>query len=133
MGSLVMLNLNAVIEEARQQFLLASTGHVGAVGIAVETREGIVFGGKSSEVNGFIAADEALRPLTSTLVSNSPDDLTPEFEIASIAIAVAEGGKPNDATLDKLASYIGTQDGQVYTVVYLDRSEQICGTQEFKL
>ena len=129
----MMTNLSAVIIEARQQFLAAGIGSVYAEGVAVETREGIIFGGKSSENYGFIGVDEALRPLTSNLGATLRDELKREFEIATIAIAVAKGGKPNKATLDKLATYIGTQDGQVYTVVYIDNSEQICETQELKL
>lgn len=128
-----MSNVRTVIDEAREQFLVASIGNVCAEGIAIETRTGIILGGMSSETYGFIGATEALQLLTFSNTSDSPDDLTPEFEIASIAIAVREGRQPNQASLIKLANYIGTQDGQLVTVISINNAQQISETRTLKL
>jgi hypothetical protein len=128
-----MKNPSNSINEARLQFLEASTGNVYAEGIAVETGNGVIFGGKSSERHGFSGADEALLPLTTNIKTTLKDELEKEFEIAAIAIAVAKGGRPNPESLRKLAAYIGTQDGQKVIVVHIDNSEQISRTQELKL
>lgn len=128
-----MANIRTVIDEARDQFLEASIGNVHAEGIAIETRTGVIFGGKSSETYGFFAATDALRPLISSNTSDSPDDLTLKFEIALIAIAVREGRQTNEASLRTLANYIGTQVGQLVTVISINNAQQISETRTLKL
>ncbi len=122
-------NLESLINLALDQFRTAANNHAKKPeGTALSTSGGINFGGHSYN-DTISSGGNALSAIQRHLDIFVKDDIQKKFEIAAIVIATPYDQKtklpqdPHENTLNDLAEYIGTSDGQIVYVVSPNHDE----------